>query len=127
LASGFFCEFAKSRGDPVVQALAFVRAKLDQPAMKGGIHSQQKSPRIWLVGFLSSAGTKIEVIINRFPKCRLHFIDGSSLKSHDVAKAGDFAVKNVGFVIESNRASISLVIHHGFLSAEFTSSILLER
>lgn len=67
--------------------------------MEGWIHSQQKPPRIRLIGCLAPATTKIEIVVNRFPKRRLHLIDSSSLKSHDVAKSGDFAVKNVGFVI----------------------------
>lgn len=76
------------------------------------------------IGLFCSLFAKFEVITNGFTKGSLQFADGFALESHNVANADNFAVKNIGFVIEFNFANVTFVLHHNRTPAEIKNRLI---
>ena len=82
-----------------------------------GRHLKSKLPDMFVmlnkpVGFLSTFGAEIHVIIDRVPKSLFKFLYGCALKGDDVTGVYNLAVKQPGFAIKLDQSGITLVFQH---------------
>ena len=68
-----------------------------------GTESDHKCSGIRCVGFLLTLCTKCQVVLNRFTKSLVKFLDGSPLKGNDIPSIQHLAMKYVACVIKLDR------------------------